>query len=61
MVDKVVDRLQREPLLVSALFGTVSSCGTWLVDSGVFSSYDRIIGVTHQFVRGELRIAGGAW
>jgi hypothetical protein len=33
-VDEVADRLQREFLLVSALSGTVSGDGTWLVDSG---------------------------
>jgi hypothetical protein len=33
-VDEVADRFQREILLVSALSGTVSSSGTWLVDSG---------------------------
>jgi hypothetical protein len=32
--DEVADRLQREFLLVSALSGTVSGSGTWLVDSG---------------------------
>jgi hypothetical protein len=33
-VDEVADRLQREFLLVSALSGTVSGTGIWLVDSG---------------------------
>jgi hypothetical protein len=32
-VDEVADRFQREILLVSSLSGTVSSRGTWLVDS----------------------------
>jgi hypothetical protein len=32
-VDEVADRFQREILLVSALLGTISSRGTWLVDS----------------------------
>jgi hypothetical protein len=33
-VDEVVDRLQREFLLVSTLSDTVSGSDTWLVDSG---------------------------
>jgi hypothetical protein len=33
-VDEVADRLQREFLLDSSLFGTASGSGTWLVDSG---------------------------
>jgi hypothetical protein len=35
-MDKDGDRIQREPLLVSAFSSTVSSSGTWLVDSGAF-------------------------
>jgi hypothetical protein len=31
---RFADRLQREFLLVSALFGIVFGSGTWLVDSG---------------------------
>jgi hypothetical protein len=33
-VDEVADMLQREFLLVFSFSGTVSSSGTWLVDSG---------------------------
>jgi hypothetical protein len=33
-VDEVADRFQREFLLISALSGTISSDGAWLVDSG---------------------------